>query len=254
MTEENGSAITEEQSKAIEEKIEKVQQQQTSGKWVYVDKYLTNLRGDIYGQPTDHSHTAWAIDAMSGMIPTGTASVLDVGCGHGFLRATFENVGIQWSGVTLGPDYEVCHQAGMAVYEADQTFLPFEDKTFDLIFARHILEHSPMPILTLMEWRRVSSKYLLLISPAPDWWGYRGKNHYSIAPKEQIRWWLERSGWRVLHEEVMNTSSGIFLHHWREELVNAGHLDPNKANTHFPAESKNVEYRFLCKRGEEVLS
>ena len=247
MTEKDGSLTT----KDVNAKIGKAKPE--GGRWVYVDKYINNLHGDIYGQPTDHSHTAWAVDALSGMVPTGTASVLDVGCGHGFLQATFESVGIAWSGVTLGADYEICRQAGLPVYEADQSFLPFEDHTFDLIFARHILEHSPMPMLTLMEWRRVSSNYLLLVSPAPEYWGYRGKNHYSMAPKVQIRWWLERAGWQVLREEVMSNNSGIFLVHWREELVKRGHLDPGKAGTHFPPDSYDVEFRFLCRKGNEVL-
>lgn len=223
-----------------------------SRNWSYFDRYLDNLRFDVYGQPEDHSHTAWAVDALNGMLPTGTASVLDVGCGHGFMYPVFTSLGISWSGVTLGDDAEACRQAGYPVYENDMSFLPFEEKTFDLVFARHVLEHSPFPLLTLMEWRRVSKKYLILVSPAPAYWGWRGKNHYAVAPKEQLNWWLLRSGWAVIKEEIMNNNSPVFLTHWREELVKRGHLDPAKKDTYFPPESKDVEYRFLCRRGEEV--
>lgn len=222
--------------------------------WKHIETYLDKLQSDIYGQPTDHSHTAWAIDALNGMLPTGTASVLDVGCGHGFLFETFNSIGIEWAGVTLGDDAVVCREAGYPVYANDMSFLPFDDKSFDLIFARHVLEHSPFPVLTLMEWRRVSKDFLILVSPAPAYWGVKGVNHYSVAPKEQLRWWLERSGWRVIKEEVMTNNSPIFLTHWRAELVKVGHLDPAKQSTHFPPESKDVEYRFLCRRGKEITS
>jgi SAM-dependent methyltransferase len=248
MTEKNGFATTDPEQPEEEPRLLEIVRN-----YAYIDHYLNMLVDDVYGQPVDHSHTAWAVDALSGMLPTGTASVLDVGCGHGFLAETFRAVGIDWNGVTLGDDFVVCETAGLPVYHADQSFLPFEDNQYDLVFARHILEHSPMPLLTLMEWRRVSKDYLLLVSPAPDYWGYRGQNHYSIAPKEQLRWWLERAGWRIIKEEVMNMNTGVFLVHWREELVKAGHLDPNKKETHFPAESKDVEYRFLCRHGEEVV-
>jgi hypothetical protein len=36
--------------------------------------------------------------------------------------------------------------------EGDFHFIDSGGEIYDLIFARHALEHSPMPILALMEW------------------------------------------------------------------------------------------------------
>lgn len=220
--------------------------------YTHFDRYLDDLAKDIYAQPPDHSHTAWAKDALKGMVPQEVKNVLDVGCGQGFLAGVFQAEEISWEGVTLGPDVDVCKANNMPIYEADVSFLPMADDAYDLILARHILEHSPFPVLTLMEWRRVSRKFLLLIAPAPDYWGWKGKNHYSMADKPQLRWWLERAGWKVIKEVVFSNNHEIYLKHWRQELINAGHLKADRARTHFPPTTQDIEYRFLCVADEEV--
>ena len=87
------------------------------------------------------------------------------------------------------------------VLNMDFSFLEFEDDMFDCVISRHSLEHSPMPILTLMEWHRVAKSYLCLVMPNPSKFGYVGKNHYAVMPKQQIKWLLRRAGWRILETE-----------------------------------------------------
>jgi len=221
-------------------------------KWVNFEAYLRSLAEDIYAQPKDDGHTAFAIQALNSLLPTEISNVLDVGCGQGFLSPIFAERGIHWTGVTLGPDATVCQAAGLNVEKADVSFLPFENESFDLVFARHILEHSPFPILTLMEWRRVSRNWLLLVAPAPDYWTYSGKNHYSVTIKEQLVWWLGRAGWEVVNEEVFDNSNPFFLKRWRADLIDVNLLSEKSAETHFPKEAQAVEYRLLCVRAEEI--
>jgi SAM-dependent methyltransferase len=211
--------------------------------------HLSVLRGDIYGQPEDHSHTAWAKNVLNRLLPSDVKSVLDVGCGQGFLAEYFASRDVAWTGVTLGDDAMICRRKELKIVEEDVSFLSAADNSYDLVFARHILEHSPMPIPTLMEWRRVSKKYLLLIAPAPDFWGIRGRNHYSVVPYEQLRWWLDLSGWKVLSSEIFNNHHSLFLKHWRVELIKKNHLDKEDAPTHFPLQAMDVEYRILCRKG-----
>ena len=134
-------------------------------------RYIQKLGKDIYPQPPDSSHTEWAINALYECLPEDVRTVIDMGCGQGFMQSYFENKGVAWEGVTLGKDYRVCKKKGLPVHDADITFLPFARNSYDLVFARHVLEHSPCPVPTLMEWRRISKKYLILISPAPEYWG-----------------------------------------------------------------------------------
>ncbi|MBU1982849.1 class I SAM-dependent methyltransferase, partial [bacterium] len=43
--------------------------------------------------------------------------------------------------------------------------IPFADKSFDLVFSSQVLEHLPNPEGPLAEYRRVTSKWLLLSVP-----------------------------------------------------------------------------------------
>jgi SAM-dependent methyltransferase len=208
------------------------------------DLALNSLMGDLYAQPPDEGHTAWAIHALLtlGAVPQGVKNVLDVGCGQGFLKPYFEKIGgWNWTGVTIGEDFQACVDKGLTVHQADMTFLPFEDGSYDLIFARHVLEHSPHPVLTLMEWHRVSREFLLLITPAPAFWGVRGKNHYSVLEKAHLQWLLERAGWKTIHEWCLTTHDQVFL----------DHSETNPPAQDLPA--RDVEYRFLCQKGRPVL-
>jgi SAM-dependent methyltransferase len=46
--------------------------------------------------------------------------------------------------------------------------LPFEDDSFDFVFASHVLEHFPDPIRALQEWLRVARRYVVLVVPHRD--------------------------------------------------------------------------------------
>lgn len=201
------------------------------------DKYLDSLYDDIYPQPVDAGHTEWAEDALDWCLPSlDIDTVLDVGCGTGFCFDKLTSLGFTYSGITAShEDYEEANKFGRDVTLGDMTYLTCLDDSVDLILARHVLEHSPFPIITLMEWRRVSKKYLLLITPAPDYWSYAGKNHYSMAEIGQLKWWLHRAGWNVLTRNDLLTSDELYSKH---------------APTWNPEDVRVVEYRLLCEKTE----
>jgi SAM-dependent methyltransferase len=165
-----------------------------------VNRYLDELLLDIYPQPPDEGHTKMAQEVMQRWIANliGCKSVLDVGCGQAFLQPDFEKLEIEYIGVTLGEDYKVALKKGYNVYRQDFSFLDFPDKSFDLVWARHSLEHSFSPLISLMEWHRVARSWLCLIAPTPEYWGWAGRNHISIAPQEQLEFLLARAGWGII--------------------------------------------------------
>ena len=170
----------------------------------HIDQHLNKLLGEVYPQPDDPGHTRMAqkvIDQWASRMTT-CHSVLDVGCGTAFCQPMFENWGMSYEGICLGEDYLVGKELGRNVKRMDFNFLEYEDESFDLVFSRHSLEHSPMPILSLMEWRRVAKNWLGLILPAPEWYTYKGQNHYSVMNLDQINNLLDMSGWRLLWQEV----------------------------------------------------
>jgi hypothetical protein len=127
------------------------------------------------------------------------ASVMDAGCGDtAFMQPWFEKAGYEYTGIAIGVD-------NPDILDMDFSFTSFADNSFDLVLARHSLEHSPMPIITLMEWNRISGIYLCVVNPNPDYWGKIGRNHYSVVEKEQIIEWARLAGWEVMDQDNSNS-------------------------------------------------
>jgi SAM-dependent methyltransferase len=214
------------------------------------ENHLDRLMGDIYPQPEDPGHTTQAkasIDWAYSIIETD--SVLDVGCGQGFCCKFFDDLGIFWTGVTVGRDYDVCMERRLNVYPFDMSFLNWEDKSFQNVYARHTLEHSPFPILTLMEWKRVCSGCLVVIVPSPDYYGVGGKNHYSVFSKEEWWWTFTRAGWNPIHEKTISTGDHLFMDFYRPEITN----EKKRAELQFPGHPKTVEYWYILEQAEERI-
>lgn len=174
--------------------------------YTHIDKYLDKLIEDIYPQPQDPGHTAWAMESLVAFTAITGANngltVLDLGCGEAFLQDSFEALGYKYNGVCLGEDYFVSVQAGKNVRPYDFSFLPWERETFDFLYSRHSLEHSPAPLLTLMEWRRVSKKYVGIVVPSPDHWKYGGQNHYYVLHDPQWRNLFDVAGFDVTYFHI----------------------------------------------------
>lgn len=164
-------------------------------------EYLKELKSDIYPQPEDSGHFDWAVEAINqwaGWI-TQCQNVLDVGCGVAFVQPLFEALGIKrYVGVCLGSDFIEADGLGRRVIECDYHDLS-DAPPFDFVFSRHSLEHSPMPLLALMEWHRVCNKFLGLVLPNPDFWGWGGRNHYSVMNEDQAKFLLDRAGFKVVN-------------------------------------------------------
>ena len=135
------------------------------------------------------------------------ASILDCGCGPGYFLDKMKDIGYtNVTGITLSQkDFANNTARGHKVKQFDFTWLPqsdgFWDETVDLVFLRHVLEHSPYPIFTLMEYNRIlklKGKIYIEV-PAPDcerkheW----NPNHYSIMGHEQLIALLVRTGFTV---------------------------------------------------------
>lgn len=169
----------------------------------HIDHYLNQLVTDVYPQPPDDLHERFTQTVIEEFFPVNmnNATVLDVGCGQGGAAKYFIQKNMFWTGVTLGSDYDVCKAKGLAVYQADFSFLPFPDNNFDIVFARHSLEHSPFPLLTLMEWHRVAKNYLCLVLPSPKHFKYFGRNHYAVMTNSQALWLTARAGWEPVMKD-----------------------------------------------------
>jgi SAM-dependent methyltransferase len=135
------------------------------------------------------------------------AHILDLGCGPGyFLDEMKEREYTNTTGITLSPgDISTCQAKGHRVKKYDLSFLPqtdgYHDESVDFIFLRHALEHSPFPVISLIEYNRVMKQngmmYIELPAPDCDRKHEFNKNHYSILGSTMLSALLERTGFGI---------------------------------------------------------
>lgn len=167
--------------------------------------FLEKIAAETYPEEVFEWHQTITIKAMEHLfdnfsLPV-TAQILDVGCGQGVALELFKKRGYSPIGVTLNEiDANVCNNRGFNVHIMDQSFLDFEAQTFELIWARHVVEHSFMPLYTLTEFKRILKPggILYLEVPAPDTLLHEDNpNHYSILGRRMWESLLARSGFSL---------------------------------------------------------
>lgn len=133
--------------------------------------------------------------------------VLDVGCGDGRDLLEFERLGAEPHGLNfLQIDIDKIPKH-IPCWLADQSFMPFGNKSFDCVYSRHCLEHSIMPFFTLCEYNRVLKDdglcYIEL--PAPDQIGAQHEtnpNHYAVMGSKMWECLFVNSGFKVIEKCV----------------------------------------------------
>lgn len=95
--------------------------------------------------------------------------VLEVGCGTGSVLAEMvrRGVGSEHIGVDVADPRDHLHKGAesLDLRQYDGETLPFEDATFDLVVAAHVVEHVPNPRLFLKELARVCKGFLYIEVP-----------------------------------------------------------------------------------------
>lgn len=137
--------------------------------------------------------------------PVAGSRVLDIGCGQGPALELFRTAGLDAVGITLNEeDVRICREKGFDVYKMDQSFLNFEEGSYDLIWARHVIEHSIFPLFTLCEFSRVlvAGGLMYLEVPAPETSCHheRNPNHYSLFSKAVWKDLISRADFKILED------------------------------------------------------
>lgn len=164
-----------------------------------LDAFLDKLRDDLYPEPPMQTHIG-ITDSMIGRIVDGGyirkgMLVLDVGAGWGYAYKQLSSLGCIVTAFDIQP--------GQDSEGTDQSFMPGWDNQFDLVWARHVLEHSPMPYFTLTEYNRVlrPGGFCYVEVPAPDtaMVHENNPNHYSVMGRCMWDHLMRRAGFE--HEK-----------------------------------------------------
>ncbi len=119
--------------------------------------------------------------------------VLDLGCSVGYVLEAARRVGLRGVGLDTSPfAVQACRERGYEAQEGTLEALPFADGSFDVVTAKHVLEHTERPLPSLAEIRRVlrPGGVLLVIVPDADHW----KRHLLLRRGGFFR--PERAGWQ----------------------------------------------------------
>jgi SAM-dependent methyltransferase len=176
------------------------------------DRFLSSLGSDVYPEPPIEPHISITRDMIGELHREGKLAagmrVLDIGCGQGLALEHFRALGLDAVGITLGPDVEFCRAKGFKVHEMDQNFMTFADHEFDVLWCRHVLEHSVAPLFTLSEYRRILKPGGLAYVevPAPDTSAKHqlNANHYCVLPVSAWDHLFRRSGFTAEKSYTMN--------------------------------------------------
>ena len=140
------------------------------------------------------------IDPM--LIPFDT-QILDIGCGSGYWMEKMREKGYdRLTGITYADDdIAFCNEKKLHVLKNDFTFTELPDSYAGFIFCRQALEHSPFPMLTLLEFNRLLKKdgkaYIEVPAPDMDRKHEENVNHFSILGPKMWRELYRRAGFHI---------------------------------------------------------
>lgn len=186
------------------------------------DKYLKRVYSTVYAEPeTPNFHVPLIKQSVAHFFPKMAlkkdAKILDIGCGQGtFIQEMDERGYKEVVGLTMSrEDVDACISKGYQAVYGDMSDLSYQDESWDMIWCRHALEHSPFPLLTLMEFNRVLKKdgFLYVEVPAPDTERDHefNPNHYSVMGEKMWASLFGRAGFE-------GTEQGI----WEFKLIDNG--------------------------------
>lgn len=188
-------------------------------------KHLETLKKTVYTEPQYSYHEKMTDSVFKQLIePSSFKDVLDVGFGTGYALDKFKTLGIKTTGITLDEEERKAANFLHDVRLMDMAFLEFEDESFDLVWCRHAIEHSPMPMIVLMEFKRVLRKggHLYIEVPSSNSIHIENANHYSMLNDEAWQSLFRKVGLQLIFRGQMcamigsdrGVSADIYWQYW----------------------------------------
>lgn len=126
------------------------------------------------------------------LCPTAT-DVLDLGCSVGYVLEAARREGLSAAGLdTAAFAVEACRAKGYRAEQGTLEALPFPDASFDIVTAKHVLEHTERPLAALADMRRVlrPGGVLLVVVPDAGYW------KRFLMPRRGGFFRPDRAGWQ----------------------------------------------------------
>ena len=142
----------------------------------------------------------------------GRGEILELGCAGGeYLAALRDRGGFRVKGVELSPyAAKKAREKGLDVSVGTLEEAGFEDESFDLVVARHVLEHLPDPCATLSEINRIlkiDGNFLAIVPNAATfertifkdaWCGYEVPRHLFVFSRATLKEMFKKTNFELL--------------------------------------------------------
>lgn len=209
--------------------------------------------GDTWSEWASHREANWERDVeiagkhapaireyLEGVLQRPVRTVLEIGCGSGFMGVGFGAIGCEYTGIDLDPgSVEFAQRRGidarcLAAEDIGRAALPHD--RYDLILSSHVFEHVQDPLGVLENLRAVCAGVLVVIVPNPRglfprlkalkavrWLlqcvtGDRRETAYSIDghwhniayTQDCFRYLCRKTGWTPLKNAPMDINDRVF--------------------------------------------
>jgi ubiquinone/menaquinone biosynthesis C-methylase UbiE len=118
-----------------------------------------------------------------------SGSLLDVGCGNGFLLKRIQHKFPQLK-LSSCDVVESIKNKNISFYKANITHLPFTDRSFDIVVCTHTIEHIYDLQKAVKELLRVCRKQLIVVTPCQQYFYFTLDEHLNFFEKNEdlLRW------------------------------------------------------------------
>ena len=192
-----------------------------------LERFIADCAAKAYTEPQEaivHHHapisrTAWE-RVRHFLQPTEGKSVLDIGCADGFAMRMFMEEGFaEATGITCSrEDAHEANERGMRnvcvldmheIGDLRDEFVPQKVGELDLVWARHVLEHSPIPLFVLQEIHSIlrpgtGKLYVEVPDPATACHHCANVQHFSCFGREGWEGLFDKAGFTPLDTFVFN--------------------------------------------------
>jgi ubiquinone/menaquinone biosynthesis C-methylase UbiE len=224
---------------------------------------------ELYSRPYDERMVQWRricardkarnILQMTPDVAKPIPSVLEVGCGTGAVlrELAASGVGSTLTGIEIGStrskeEQESIGGATIHIHGYDGVRIPYDDGTFDLVYATHVLEHVLNERGFLCELRRVSKRYVYVEVPCELHMRTNYKSlqttleigHINSYTPESFALTLETSGLAVRRLKLLDHSYDVYRY---------GHAE-SRAQPPWKAAAKLVLRRSLLSANSVLAS
>ncbi|MGE3818369.1 MAG: class I SAM-dependent methyltransferase [Isosphaeraceae bacterium] len=163
-------------------------------------------------RPASYLSQRLLLDALNVALASAVGDVLDVGCGEKPYQPLLGDkvtrcVGCDWPSAAAGGNQADVH--------ADAARLPFADSTFDTVLCTELLEHVPLPVVSVKELGRVlrPGGRLILSAPFLYWRHEAPRDHQRFTP-DGLRDLAVRAGLEPLDLLVRGDAFSVIIDLW----------------------------------------